>query len=89
MKILKRDIAYYLPIISGGVNDAYNRQASPADAANKPALKHMSSWGAKQTPSHAGGKASGTLSKSSSFEQFQKLAKEKEEKVNVTLLVEM
>ena len=49
----------------------------------------MSSWGAKQPPSHAGGKATGTLSKSSSFEQFQKLAKEKEEKVNVILLVEI
>lgn len=64
--------------------DIYGKPAaSPADGSSKNPLKHVSSWGrGNSTPGSTAKSAKvDHTHKTASFEQFQKLAKEKEEKV--------
>lgn len=67
------------------LGDLYSKPvASPADGTTKAPLKHITSWGTPKTNSTAASKAtasSGSVSKSASFETFQRMAKVKEEKV--------
>jgi len=66
------------------VGDLYSKPvASPADGTTKAPLKHITSWGTPKTNSTTASKAtasSGSVSKSASFETFQRMAKVKEEK---------
>lgn len=71
--------------------DLYSKQAaSPADSGVKNPMKQLSSWGRGSTTPNTTPKPSSVdqIQRTASFEQFQKLAKEKEEKERAAKQVE-